>query len=673
MAAKKKPDAERQSAWLELCLRVEHQCLLDVHYGDTASVGFLCHPEGAVSERWLDDAAEQGLSLGFCVARLNLLASRGFDSLDALLRAQLRALRGPWDRGDGEGLASVLRCAGEAAGDTVETLQSALREPRWHTPLPSLCAPLLAPPKRGERHEAALRAWLEGSTQQAGESSTQGLEARTAHAALGELAAMVRLLGARGLLLLHGGGEVLAKLPEGRRARAWGVLRELIDNADGARHLRSTRVLVAGTTALFAGPRSLAADPALAGRVLSPLPWPPGSLAPHRPWVDLAVDPNWTPSPEAPVPLAAPPERADALRALVRATQGLPVTEPRYSLSVGHDAIDAVLDRLFEVTAMDGSVFAVLSGDFGAGKTHSLLHLTERALRDARPVLRLSLERLDMDLGNPQRHLRRLLEHASLPLPGRPTMLEWLSLKLRMAGGREALEEVLASLAAEGGDLRPAAEELRKRLGRLGERARVALLESWLGAGELVAQEATPAARRAAYLRLLLWMALLERLEGTGGPVLVLDEVEALFRGAATKAERRTALRSLAFYCGGTLPRTLVMLAITPNALDQLRAEAPEQLEALAATRSLLPWEDVAMLRRRLRDAPTLEPARLTGEDAVIVAARLATLYAQTRGRPAREDLPELARALWSRVGSPRPVVRGLADALERSLWSSGA
>ena len=145
------------------------------------------------------------------------------------------------------------------------------------------------------------------------------------------------------------------------------------------------------------------------------------------------------------------------MRALVRGAQGLPPTEAVLSMSVGHEEIDKAIDGLFELSAMEGSVFALLSGAYGSGKTHLLLHLAARARADHRPVLRLSLERLDADLGNPQRHLRRLLEQAELPLPGLPSLLDLLEVWTHTPKKLDALLAELAVIQKEGTDASPAA------------------------------------------------------------------------------------------------------------------------------------------------------------------------------------------------------------------------
>jgi hypothetical protein len=61
-------------------------------------------------------------------------------------------------------------------------------------------------------------------------------------------------------------------------------------------------------------------------------------------------------------------------------------------------------------------------------------------------------------------------------------------------------------------------------------------LEGFLGALDLTEKTSNPNYRLDAYNRLLLWIALLERVEGCAGPVVIIDEAENLYRGGTTRA-----------------------------------------------------------------------------------------------------------------------------------------
>jgi hypothetical protein len=356
---------------------------------------------------------------------------------------------------------------------------------------------------------------------------------------------------------------------------------------------------------------------------------------------------------------------------VIRGAQGLPPAEPVPSMSVGHEKIDRTITALFEHAAMESSVFALLTGAYGTGKSHLLMHLTGRALADKRPVFRLSLERLDMDLGSPQRHLRRLLEHAALPLPGQPTALDRLAAWTRSSQQCRRLLDALGALAAEGGDVAAPAKKALSFAGRAPNAG--AALESWLGAAELAARPSNANYRQDAYQRLLLWLALLGRIERCAGPVLLVDEAENLYRNGTSRADRRTALRTLSFYCGGTLPGACVVVAITPEALTHLRAEATELLDDVAEQRTVLAWEDAAMFRRRLTATVPVEVPALTSESRVVLAFRAQATHAKVRG-PVFD--PHWARWVSEVVKDdvpPRLLVRRVIDHLERAWWAERA
>jgi len=446
------------------------------------------------------------------------------------------------------------------------------------------------------------------------------------------------------------------------------VLRELVDNADGGRGLVATQLVIAASTSFFAGPRSLASLPPLAMRMEAPADAAPGAPPPHRPLVDIApadISGRAELPPIRPVAEVAAP----ALRAIVRAAHGLPPVEATAATSVGHDRIDRAIDALFEHSRADGSVFALLTGAYGSGKTHFLLHLAARALADRRPVLRLSLERLDMDLGHPERHLARLLEHGSLPsASGRAVgpldrLLGWT----RASRGLEELRGALDAIRMQDGEAADAAERalaIAAKASRPG-----AALESHLSGADLAQRAPSPGVRRDAYGRLLLWLALLERIDGCAGPVLLIDEAENLYRGGATRPERRTALRSLSFYCGGALPRTCVVLAITPDALAELQREAPSLLDDVSEQRTLLAWEDPSMLCRRLeRTRPLVVPA-LGREQRATLANRIRATHASVRGEVRDPGWDTYVTHLVGQSISPREIVRRAVERLERTWW----
>ena len=181
---------------------------------------------------------------------------------------------------------------------------------------------------------------------------------------------------------------------------------------------------------------------------------------------------------------------------------------------------------------------------------------------------------------------------------------------------------------------------------------------------------ATRSNRAAAYGRLLLWLTLLEELEGLKGPVLFIDEAENLYRGGVTRAERRTALRSLAFYCSGAIAGGCVVLALTPEAGEKLALESSELLGEVDEQSSTLPWEDASMLQRRLRQTKPIAVPALKADAAQELAQLVRKVHRAVRGAVRAPGIEELVAELSRARANPRVIVRSVVDHLENAWWT---
>lgn len=662
--------AGTRSAWTDALLQANAQALTDLHACDGAEVVFVRSPRAADGALYLDALEAEARALGFVTARVSVLEDRAFDTFDGLVRAVARALRAPDADADARGIVPLLD-AFHARGPrgALSRFDEAVLQTHAVGDLAALARAYLDAHRHPAREAARIEAWLSGTELARAEAASAALSAlspRTARRALGELTRLVRALGHRGTVITFHNADVITRLPPGRREDAYTVLRELLDNADGGRGVLAAQLVVEGGAALFEGARSLRALPPLAGRVLTAFPddeVPP----PHRTFVDLTPPPAWRGSVTRAAPTTPPAGREAAMRTVIRAMQGLPALDAVSSMSVGHERIDRTITALFEHAAMESSVFGMLVGAYGTGKSHLLLHLSARALAERRPVFRLSLERLDSDLGNPQRHLRRMLEQSTLPLPGSPTPLDrlvgWTRSPLTLRAVTKALDALAAGAGEVSGPARRAAQLMTKA------RSPGLALEGYLGALDLAEKPSNPNYRLDAYNRLLLWLALLERVEGCAGPVVVIDEAENLYRGGTTRAERRTALRSLSFYCSGLLPGACVFMAITPEALERLRDEAKELLDDVAAQKTVLPCEDAAMFRQRVARVAAMEVPALTAAHRLTLAFKVRTTHESVRGRVPDAGWFEWIDQVVADEGPPRALVRQVADRLERAWW----
>jgi P-loop Domain of unknown function (DUF2791) len=652
-------------------LSAGEQALVDLEVSSASEVSFVRHEDGRILTAYLDELTRRADGRGFVTARVSLRHDRAFDSLDTVVRQLMSEVTVPGARrATQKGLLPLLDAflhrEGRAA---LATFDANIGRVGLSGDLTSLARAYIESAKQPRQEKARIEAWLRGvelARADVEAPAVSALATRTAKRALSELTRIVRALGMSGTLLVLTDADVLLSLSPARRDDAYTVLRELVDNMDSGRGVVATRLVVTGTTPLYVGTRSLASLAPLQSRVVSvdtALP------TPHRPMVDLVFSLFTDTELGRHEPVAPSESRAAEVRALVRASQGLPPTEAILSMSVGHEAIDRTIDGLFEHSSMEGSVFTLLSGPYGSGKTHLLLHLAARARAERRPILRLSLERLDADLGNPQRHLRRMLEQAELPLPGAPSILDLLHAWIRVPRKQDALMRELARIATDGSDASPAAARAL-RAASSGASKSAGLL-AILGGVDLETRSNAPNYRQDAYGRLLLWLTLLERLEECAGPALMIDEAENLYKGGSSRSERRTALRSLAFYCGGALPSACVVLALTPDVLPELQSEAKELLDEVSEQRTLLTWEDAAMFRRRLiRSKPTMVPA-LLDEHKELLASRVRKTHAAVRGAVKDPAWADHLASLATPSVTPREVVRRTVERLESLWWGS--
>ena len=661
------------AAWRRQVIAARAQSLEDAATTETASVAVLLG--AAPDDAFVSDLESDSLARGFVTSTVSL-AEHSLHELDDLLGAAAAGLRLYDVKGSRKhGLLAALEAFAAEHGKQaearfeefadIEALHGALRE---------LALEVLAV-LGGRTASRRVTAFFDGKPiTLRDDTELRQLSSRTAKNGMSQLTRLLRALGYRGLRLMLTDAEALAGLTRVRREVAYTVLRELIDNADGHRGMMRTEILLIGTPALVNRVGGLRAHPALASRLLGDARVEAaadvGLPQPHRTvqWID---PPQGTRAEELggepPRVEAVPDRRAKALRTHLRLVRGLPPTERLESISVGMEALDAELSALFAHASHDSSVFAILSGDYGSGKTHRLLHLESLALAEGRPVFRLSVERLDEDLGNPQRHLRRLLESSTLPGRHGHGPLEQLELWLASRAGTERLHEALEAVA----QLEvPGAKAAARALRGSGDTLDADQVRHVLGALDLEQKPGAPTYRRDAYARLHLWVELLRRLEDADGPLIVLDEAENLFRAGVSRAERRTALRSLSFYCGGWIERGVVVLAVTPDTLSILRSESAELLTEIDGQATHLPEEDVTMLRRRLRSRP-LSVARMDKGELEELADRAYQIGCKARGLRRERSREELLETFAKGAKKPREVVQRVAQHVEGRAWTA--
>ncbi len=640
------------------------QALLDIAVSSASSVGLgqcASDAQEAALGRELIRAARQR---DFVTARLSL-QELALDAPEELVAHLLDALTLP-DDVKPKGVLRLLDRFFERHGKrSVERFDSAVEELDALGDLAALCRAYLAAEDDAHREVKAFDAWASGTElKRRLVPDVRGtLDARSAQRALGELTRIIRALGHSGLLLvLQGGGAVTLRTSR-QRERSYTVLRELVDNFDAGRGALATRIVLTGDQRLFESPRGIRSLAPLLARL--DVPGAAEPPPPHRSCTSLVVEPY-----EFVHRRIRQPEESKAatLRSLIRISQGLPPTEAVASMSVGHERIDRTIDQLFEHAEASGSVCQVLVGDYGSGKTHIMLHLAERALAARHPVFWLNLERMNLDLGSPEKHLGRLLAQSVLPLRQRPSALDRAAVWTRTPAKLRALTAALEEIAQESSEEAISARKALASAQASKEPDRA--LEAFLSATDLAKKGTGPSYRQDAYRRLLLWLALLRRMEGCKGPVILIDEAENLYTTGMSHTLRRAAMRTLAFYCGGAVPEASVVLAMTPPALVEMRKEVASLLEELDDVASTLPLEDVDLFRRRLRRLSPEEVPEFSRAMRLELAERVRATHRSVRGAVAVDDWQGLVARAVRAGGPPRSMIRQLVDELEAAWWA---
>ena len=547
--------------WVDHLVASRLQTLRDVALARMGTVAVIAGDGDAGPT--VDALLESALADGFAVATASL-AEHGLQDLHAVVCALAVSLRAPRvEAGRRNGLVAALDAFASAHGRSAEAIfEESAEEEAVGGELATLAREYVASAS-GTGPARKLQAWLAGRDVAREADELRVLSPRTAKRALANLTRMVRALGHRGTRVILRDAEALVDLSAGDATSRTPSSARSSTTRTGVTASSRARPSSSGPATSMRRVHSLVDHPALATRIVADVP--PGPPIPHQTWIALASPIPTHCSLPFPSPTRPAERHAPQLGALVRISAGLAPLEAVTELTVGMEEVDARITQLFETASNDASVFAVLSGEYGAGKTHHLLHLEARARAERRPVLRLAVERLDGDLGNPQRHMRRVIENATFPGRRPVGFLERLDGWLAKPAGRKRLRHALDAVVEAGDE---AARQATRAVGGAppDDVDDVAVRET-LGALDLVDKPGSPSYRKDAYARLHLWIELLERLDECQGPVLLLDEAENLYRVGVSRAERRTALRSLAHYCGGAIPRATVVLAVTPDTL----------------------------------------------------------------------------------------------------------
>ena len=641
------------------------QALADLTACETASVTVIQCASRKKEQELIKGLAETARKRKLVTAHISL-EEHSLDSLSGMVRTLMDALVPPGDTRP-KGLLWLLDLFYERRKRTaLEEFDKGVKEHDAEGDLAELCRSYLtADEEDAEAEIRAFSAWCDGiepPRRFKNAAVRRALSERTAQRNLNALTRILLGLGHKGLLLLLSEGDRMTGRTERQREKAYTVLRELIDNFDVAQGATSLRIVITGQEPLFEGPRSIRSVRPLAMRLDAPSDAAPAP--PHRSATIIGA--NGTTRRRK---IAEPtPKRAGATRNLIRISEGLPPTHKVTDMSVGQDRLDKTVQRLFELVDRSGRFFSVLTGEYGSGKTHLMMHLAERALEDERPVFWLNLERTNLDLGNPARHLSRMLEHSQMPLPKHPNALTLATRWTRSKAAVASLTKTLEEIEETDGE---AALAARKAL-RIAEHAADPgpALERFLSAEDLAEKPGSPNYRMDAYRRVHLWVELLARREKIRGPVILIDEGENLYTSGTSLASRRTALRSLAFYGAGSIPSACVILAMTPPAFEEMKKEARDLLLDAGERESTLEVEDVEKLRKLLWGFKPQPIEPLSGPARRELAERVRAMHKSVRGSVDTPEWSAYVKRSASQLKNPRDLIRAVIDHLESEWWS---
>lgn len=343
---------------------------------------------------------------------------------------------------------------------------------------------------------------------------------------------------------------------------------------------------------------------------------------------------------------------------LARLKAGIPVDHSLLpSLTVGMDNLQERLSRLLD-GGHSGRWMAV-AGEFGNGKSHFLSLARHLACAKGWAVCSLVANGTDGSLAQPQRHLQFALDTTVSPQGAAVGIVElfaeWWDGSLR--------PQIVQWAGANAGIL-PLADDIisleKKSL-------EFSAVTEYLGAKILGARAGNPLYRRKACNHLA---QVIDLLMATGhqGLVLLIDEVESVFR-LSTSRSWMASLRTLGNYCCDPLLANLaVVFVATPQAKQEIQLELPRTLQEIEFQVST-PKEEKLALRKFVEEMERFgwnECPELDGNQRIALGLCIIDLYVHATGRDDHVTPSPQMRAWLSRRDIPvRHAVRLLLTWLD--------
>jgi len=361
-----------------------------------------------------------------------------------------------------------------------------------------------------------------------------------------------------------------------------------------------------------------------------------------------------------------------ALADMYRLKAGLSPYHHLDELTIGFDRLKRWVGPLLHDNGA-GESLAIVTGAYGAGKTHTLQVARLVAARRGFATTAMSPDLGQSILAHPQRLVSSLIENLEY-YDGR----HWVNAHdvfVRLWADEEGRQVLLRCLKEIRGGAEPIASVAREAIGWTRHAVATASVEpltDHIFGVSLASKANNVGTRETAYGLLGLWSELFRLHCGVKGLIVLLDEVETLFRPnvCPSIASRRAAYRAFAGFLGGRLERVRALWAITPDGLQHLNTEFEWQLGVALGMQGISRFENAQGLLARFRAASIHALPAPSRADLVALARNIVGMHREARGETPRVDVTasEAERMVGKGMDSPRLFARAVVSRLE-AAW----
>lgn len=361
-----------------------------------------------------------------------------------------------------------------------------------------------------------------------------------------------------------------------------------------------------------------------------------------------------------------------ALADLYRLKAGLSPYHHLDELTIGFDRLKRWVTPLLHDNG-SGESLAIVTGAYGAGKTHTLQVARLVAARRGFAATAMSPDLGQSVLAHPQRLVSSLIENMEC-YDGR----HWVSahdLFARLWADEEGRQAFLQCLKEIRGGSEPVVSVAREVIGWVRHALVTGSIEpltDYIFGLTLVSKPNNVGNRETAYGLLGMWSELFRLQCKAKGLFVLLDEVETLFRPnvCPSIASRRAAYRAFAGFLGGRLEGVRALWAITPDGLQHLNTEFEWQLGVALGMQGISRFEETQGLLARFRAASIHALPAPSRADLVALARNIVAMHREARGESPRVDMAgaEAEQMVDKGMGSPRVFARAVVSRLE-ATW----